>query len=271
MTNKFISKVIPPKSINSGLAFIFRNNEILINKISKESPLPYFSKGLQASVMRQHYLGIFNDIHCMCFEVDTIELSENWQFQPLKNAFEHLGETFFAIAGRALHILQWDKDHQFCSRCGIPLIVKADERAKVCPQCQLHFYPKLSPSIIVAIMRGREILLARSPRFPPGNYSVLAGFIEPGETAEEAVEREVYEEVGLTVKNIQYFGTQHWPFPDSFMLGYTADYDSGEIAIDKQEIEDARWFDIDHMPPLPSKISIARHLIDNFTAKNKSQ
>jgi NAD+ diphosphatase len=138
------------------------------------------------------------------------------------------------------------------------------QRAKQCPQCKLVNYPRLSPSIIVAVRRGNELLLARSPRFPAGMYSVLAGFVEPGETLEQAVEREVQEEVGLTVKNICYFGSQPWPFPNSLMIGYRAEYAGGEIQIDRVEIEDAGWYTAEHLPAIPSRISIARQLIEAF-------
>ena len=141
---------------------------------------------------------------------------------------------------------------------------KTDERAKICLKCGLINYPRISPAIIVAVVKKNQILLARSERFPTGFYSVLAGFVEPGETFEDCVKREVKEEVGLDVKNIRYFGSQPWPFPDSLMVGFTADYDGGKILIDKTEIKDAGWFTAHDLPQIPGKISIARRLIDWF-------
>ena len=133
-------------------------------------------------------------------------------------------------------------------------------------------YPRLAPAIIVRVQRetenGREILLARGPNYPEGWYSVLAGFVEPGENLETCVAREVYEEVGIRIKNIRYFGSQPWPFPHSLMLGFTADYVSGELTLQEEEIEDAKWFRSDNMPRLPSRMSISRHLIDNFLENN---
>ena len=142
---------------------------------------------------------------------------------------------------------------------------KQDERAKRCPKCQLLSFPRLSPAIIVMVERGRKkILLARSPHFPTKMYSVLAGFVEPGETIEECVAREIKEEVGITVENIRYFASQPWPFPNSLMLGFTAEYAEGEIKVDGVEIAEAAWFSPDAMPAIPGRISISRRLIDYF-------
>ena len=138
------------------------------------------------------------------------------------------------------------------------------ERAQVCPQCGLTAFPRLSPAIIVCIRRGEQILLARNHRFPPGRFSVLAGFVEPGETLEEAVAREVREEVGIRVRDIRYFGSQPWPFPNSLMLGFTAEYAEGELVVDESELAEAHWFTRDNLPDLPPPISIARRLIEDF-------
>jgi NAD+ diphosphatase len=177
-----------------------------------------------------------------------------------------MGETLFAVAGRAIQIIAWDRDHQFCSRCGAKTAAMAMERAKQCPECKLVTYPRLSPAIIVRVRRGDEMLLARNANWPQGRYSILAGFVEPGETLEETVEREVMEEVGLRVKNIKYFASQPWPFPNSLMLGFTADYDSGEITFNDQEIATADWFRADNLPQIPPPGSISRVLIDDFVA-----
>lgn len=144
---------------------------------------------------------------------------------------------------------------------------KNDERAKVCPSCGFVNYPRISPAMIVAVTRGREILLAKGSRFQGGFYSVLAGFVEPGETFEECVEREIKEEVGLKVKNINYFGSQPWPFPDSLMVGFTAEYAGGDITIDNKEILDAGWYTAEGLPLIPGNGSIARRLIDWYVQK----
>lgn len=185
-------------------------------------------------------------------------------FKGLREMFGFLEDDLLGLAGRANQIVNWDQAHQFCGRCGKKMTYKEDERAKICPSCDLINYPRISPAIIVAVIRDNKILLARSPRFPASFYSVLAGFVEPGESLEECVAREVKEEAGVDIKNIRYFGSQPWPFPDSLMVGFTADYAGGEILMDKTEILDAGWFAADNLPQIPGKISIARRLIDWF-------
>jgi NAD+ diphosphatase len=188
-------------------------------------------------------------------------------FEGLRKVYGRLDEDLFWLAARAVQIAEWDRTHCFCGRCGIPLRLRETERAKECPQCGLLHFPRLAPAVIVLVERGHELLMARSRHFAPGVYSVLAGFVEPGETLEEAVEREVLEEVGIRIKDIRYFGSQPWPFPHSLMIGFTATYAGGEIAINDEEIEDAGWFTADNLPGQPGKISIARRLIEWFLAK----
>jgi NAD+ diphosphatase len=188
-------------------------------------------------------------------------------FQGLRQVYGLVDEDLFCVAGRAVQIVEWGRTTQYCSSCGTRMSTKATERAKECPHCGQLFFPRLSPAIIVLVERDHQLLLARPYHFTPGMYSVIAGFVEPGETLEEAVVREVREEVGLTIKDIRYFGSQPWPFPHSLMIGFTASYAEGEISPDDTEIEDARWFTADDLPTLPGKISIARRLIDWFLAK----
>ncbi len=142
-------------------------------------------------------------------------------------------------------------------------------RAKECPDCGLVIFPRLSPAIIVLVEKEGKILLAKAVRFKEDIYSILAGFVEPGETLEEAVEREVREEVGIAIKDIRYFGSQPWPFPDSLMIGFLAKYKSGRIKIDKEEIVDAGWFSPENLPNIPGNISIARRMIDWFLSQHK--
>ncbi|WP_134586094.1 NAD(+) diphosphatase, partial [Pseudomonas aeruginosa] len=159
------------------------------------------------------------------------------------------------------------RHNRFCGNCGTRMQAQDHERVMQCPQCGLHQYPRLSPSMIVLVTRGDEVLLARSPRFVPGVYSTLAGFVEAGESVEQCVVREVREEVGVEVANLEYIGSQNWPFPHSLMLGFHAEYVSGEIVPQEDEIEDAQWFSLDALPPLPAQRSIARHLIDLYLAR----
>lgn len=173
----------------------------------------------------------------------------------------------FRLLGYAAQVGTWARQHRFCGSCGSPLRPVPGERAMVCPGCALQQYPRLSPSIIVLVSRGDELLLARSPRFVSGVYSTLAGFVEPGESIEACVRREVREEVAVELDNLRYIASQSWPFPHSLMLGFHADYAAGEIVPQPEEIEDARWFHVDALPPLPAPGSIARYLIELYLAR----
>jgi NAD+ diphosphatase len=177
-------------------------------------------------------------------------------------------DELFRAAGTALQKVEWLRTHRFCSKCGHATVRHPVHEAMACPACgHLHF-PRLAPAVIVLIERGREMLLARSPGFTPGVYSTVAGFVEPGESLEETVHREIREEVGVEVTDVRYFGSQPWPFPHSLMVGFIARWKSGEIRIDDHEIEDARWFTPEALPPaLPSPMSIARRLVEDFLAR----
>jgi NAD+ diphosphatase len=271
---KFVSGIVPPE-VRSEPAwwFIFRENKLLIYP-SPESvtlPLLFDLNELGLIVIRQTYLGQLD--HRLCYAAEVAEGTippEGMAFEGLRQVYGRLDEDLFWVAARAVQIIDWDRTHQFCGRCGVPLEIKPDERAKVCPQCGLLHFPRLAPAIIVLVERGNQLLLARSRHFMPGMYSVLAGFVEPGESLEEAVVREVKEEVGIEIQDIKYFGSQPWPFPHSLMIGFTATYAGGEISLDDKEIEDAGWFNVEKLPRIPGKISIARKLIDQFLAKKGS-
>ena len=186
--------------------------------------------------------------------------------------FAGLDSTLHAIAGRAVQIVEWDRTHQYCGACGTETLTSQTDRSRTCPECQIPMYPRLAPAMIVAVEKGDEILLARSPHFPPGIFSVLAGFVEPGESAEEAVVREVYEEAGIVVSDVRYFGSQPWPFPNSLMLGFTAQYERGEIDTDNDEIEAADWFRYDELPStFPGNISISQWLLNDFVERRRGQ
>lgn len=186
--------------------------------------------------------------------------------RDLRSLMGLLDEELWRVAGTALQFLDWDRNHQFCGRCGGPTTASETDRSRSCPRCSLHFYPRISPAIIVGIHRAGRILLARNRRYrgPHPLYSVLAGFVEPGESLEECVRREVVEEVSLELGEIRYFASQPWPFPDSLMVGFTAEYGAGEIRVDGEEILDADWFDRDTLPAIPPQGTIARRIIDSL-------
>ncbi len=270
---KFISAVVPPEQRSEhAWWFVFRGNNLLVyQEPSLVSPLYLVDLGeLGLTVLSEHYLGRLDSRPCYAAEVvEGTNPPAGMTFEGLRQLYGRLNEDLFWIAARAVQIVDWNKTHRYCGRCGVPLNTKSTERAKECPQCGLLHFPRLAPAIIVLVERGDKLLLARSRHFMPGMYSVLAGFVEPGESLEEAVMREVKEEVGLEVKDIHYFGSQPWPFPHSLMIGFTATYASGDISLDDSEIEDAGWFTIDSLPRIPGKISIARKLIDWFIEKQR--
>ena len=201
------------------------------------------------------------ELHVVSTELTEVE---GFQWLGLRSFLESIPESEFQTAGRALQILRWHFDHQFCGRCGKPTVQHTHDLAKSCITCGIDFYPRLSPCIITLITRGDECLLAWHTRSKIEKYSCLAGFIEVGESPEQTLAREVMEEVGLRVKNIRYVESQPWPFPGQLMLGYIADYDGGEITIDQNEIRAAHWFRFDQLPIVPPVTTISGRLINTF-------
>lgn len=171
-------------------------------------------------------------------------------------------EASYLLLSRARQLATWDNDHQFCGRCGTPLDTRHPiEHTKICGKCTLRHYPRISPCIIVSIRHGKRILLARGPSSPPGRFSNIAGFVEAGETLEQAVAREVKEEVGLTVSNIRYTSSQPWSFPHQLMAGFLADYESGDITPAEGEIVEADWYNYDQLPLIPPTSTISGQII----------
>ena len=224
--------------------------------------------GLGLVPLRTLYVGLLGGTPCWSAEVPAqAEAPPGTQWEGLRALFSVLDDAHFALAGRALQLVDWDRSHQYCGRCGARTEAKAEEHARVCPACQLAAYPRIAPAVMALVRRGRELLLARSPHFPPGMYSALAGFVEPGETLEQCLARELEEEVGVTATRARYFASQPWPFPHSLMIAFVCDWVSGELRPQEGEIEAAAWFDVLQLPKLPSRISIARRLIDSAAAE----
>lgn len=194
---------------------------------------------------------------------------EDYQWFSLRHLAESVSAEQFQAAGRALQIVRWHFDHQFCGRCGKPTEPHISDSAKVCKSCNLDFYPRLSPCIITLVTRGDECLLAWHARSKVEKYSCLAGFIEVGESPEQTLEREVIEEVGVRVNNIRYVESQPWPFPGQLMLGYFAEYAGGEINVDKVEIVAAKWFRYDDLPTIPPASTISGRLIRTFVRERE--
>jgi NAD+ diphosphatase len=253
-----------PKHDDSSKAywFIFNSDEMLVNVENGEIPFLEDLNELEITPMRKIYLGTLYEHPCYVAEVKENHTPEGMVFDDLRILYNLLDPQIYLLAGRAVQILNWDKNHQYCGKCGTKTKTMDHEMAKVCPDCGLINYTRISPAVITAIIRDGKLLMAKHNYGRYRRYGLIAGFVEAGETLEEAVQREILEEVGLHVKNIQYFGSQAWPFPNSLMLGFTAEYDSGEITVDGNEIAHARWFGVEELPELPSRISIARELID---------
>lgn len=243
---------------------IFLENALLI---SDQQHFPANPAEFGLRIEESHNIGRWRGISCLVAEVypPLPPLPIGWAFHPLRSLLPVLQAEIFHWASKGFQILQWAKNHRFCGRCGGRTDTKPNERAKICAQCGLTHYPRLSPAVIMRICKGQQILLSRSPHFKTGMYSIQAGFVEPGETLEDAVKREIFEETRLEIKNIRYFGSQSWPFPHSLMIGFTADYWKGELTIHKPELEDARWFHrTEKLPHLPPRLSIARQMIEDF-------
>jgi len=223
-------------------------------------------ESLHISMSHELYLGSLDGRPCYGGALETGSVfGANFNLNNLRTLFGLIPDELIWIAGRANQLIYWHTTHRYCGKCGQATEDKADERAKICPRCRHVNYPRLSPAVIVAVIKNDRILLARNQRFKMPFYSVLAGFVEPGESLEECVRREIKEEVGISVKNIRYFGSQPWPFPDSLMIAFVADHAAGEIAVDRSELKDAAWFSREDLPGIPPKISIARQLIDWFS------
>lgn len=259
----------PPQASDSDLWFVFNAGSLLVVSEGAAARVPCRREleELGLAPAPRHYLGRLGERDCFTAAAEASPgLPEHAEWQGLRRLFGRIDETLLTIAGRAIQVIQWDDTHRYCGRCGSPTVPHATERARVCAGCGLASYPRLSPAVMGLVRRGRELLLARSPHFPEGMYSALAGFVEPGETLEQTLEREVREEVGVEITNLRYFGSQPWPFPHSLMIAFVADYVSGEIVPQPGEIEAADWFGIHRLPRLPHPFSIARRLIDETVA-----
>lgn len=220
---------------------------------------PQATLAFEALAQSRHYLGQLDALDCWAYVL--AKAPAGWQPVALRTAMLQFPDPLMGLAGRAAQVLEWDRAHRHCGVCGTPTQVQMHERSRKCPACGHVAYPRLSPAMMALVWRGRELLLARAPHFAPGMFSALAGFVESGESLEECIHREVAEEVGVRVQRLRYYGSQSWPFPHSLMVAYTAEWAGGDIVRQEDEIEAADWFDIDALPAVPPRFSIAGHLI----------
>ncbi len=218
------------------------------------------------------YLGTLGGRPCYAAAVASADahVSPPLTRVPARELFDKLDAERLAAVGQALALVGWNAMHRYCGRCAAETVLHADERLRRCPRCDAHFHPRISPAVIVLVTRGHQMLLARNVRFPPGRFSAVAGFAEPGESLEQAARREVREEVGVELADLHYFGSQPWPFGRSLMIGFVAEHASGDIRVDGDEIVEAAWFSADRLPDLPPTLSIARQLINAFVSAHPS-
>lgn len=205
------------------------------------------------------------EVRTFRLDLPVIE-NEKYKMCGLRASFHKLPLDFYLKAGKCQEILYWDQNTQYCGVCGAPMQLDTDI-SKKCINCGKEVWPQLATAVIVLIHRGDEILLVRANNFRGNYYGLVAGFVETGETLEQAVEREVKEETGLTIKNLTYFSSQPWPYPCGLMVGFNADYESGELTLQRSELGAGGWFKKYSLPPIPDKVSIARRLIDNWIEK----
>ena len=256
--------LLAPQDHPAPYTFIFRGGALLVHEGDLALPADPARALTRWDDAAMHPVGLLDQRYCQAAWVDGgVQPAPGYAFVGLRALFGALDERLLGVAGRAFQIVEWARTHRFCGACGTPTEHVAGERCLRCPACGHVAYPRISPAMMVLVKKGDRILLARHAGPRATRYSPLAGFLEPGEAIEDAVHREVFEEVGLQVKDLKYFGSQSWPFPHSLMIAFTAEYAGGEIRLQEDEIVEARWFGPDDaMPPYAKGISISGALIE---------
>ncbi len=257
---------------DDALAYVFTGDALVLAEREPRA-LPwrhYRMLGIEA--VRVHSIGRHQGRDHVAVSLDASDAGEltlppGLRAAGLRQWFGELNDTDLSIAMRAIQLLEWDRTHRFCGACGARTEHMPGERARRCSSCAMSTYPRIAPAMMVMVTRGRQMLMGRGLHFPRGRYSALAGFVEAGETIEQAVVREVREEVGIEICDLRYFGSQSWPFPHSLMIAFRAEWAGGEIRIDPNELADAQWFDPAALPGIPPRLSIARALIDATLAE----
>lgn len=252
--------------------FVFYKDQILIEQQKDGYRIPIHSEPPVKIPIGStiHNIGEMNGIACKTFAIHTPISGQEApirMMQGLRNSYDILPFEEYTMGGKAFEILNWDQNSRYCPACGVPTHQISDI-GKKCPECRQEFYPHISPAIIVRINKGDSILMVRARNFRGTYYGLVAGFLEAGETLEECVHREVMEETGLRIKNLKYFGSQPWPYPSGIMIGFTADYESGEIKLQDEELSAGNFFTKDNLPEIPRKLSLARKLIDDWLEKD---
>jgi NAD+ diphosphatase len=248
---------------SAGRVFAFRGSEVLVREHDLALPGHDVRAQVTSEGIEWQAVGSYLGHACVSAALARDAAAPaGYVFKRLREMFGVLDEEGASVAGRAFQIAEWARTHRYCGACGTATVRVAEELCMKCPRCGLSSYPRISPAMMVLIRKGPSILLARNANFIAGRYSALAGFVEPGESLEATVHREVHEEVGLRVRDLKYFKSQSWPFPHSLMLAFTAEYDGGDIQVDGKEIVDAQWYGPgDTLPDIPPMDSVAGSLI----------
>lgn len=275
MTTRFVPSLVLPEAYDGEMAwFAFRGHDLIVRDPGDggfvEVPIAQGLSELGLCAVRTQVLGHFDGRPACSAEIDpAAKLPPGYSAYSLRRLFGRMDPAVIDVAGTAYQVQYWDKNHQVCSACATVLDVRSGSRCKICSKCNIEYYPRIAPAMIVLVEDGDLILLARHARLPPGMYALIAGFLEPGETLEQCVAREVLEETGIEVDNVTYFSSQPWPFPHQIMIGFFARRSGGELRVDSTELEDARFFHKDELPMLPPPITVARHLIDAWLERHK--
>lgn len=259
---------INPQNIESRV-LLYKDRMVLLNqgqdgslKVPFLQELMAYQDHFESSLQIGHWQGASMSIGAWKGQ-ELVEMGP-YSWINLRSLFAYPDESFLGMVGYGNQMLHWDRTSQYCGKCGARISLDAKEGGKICKQCGHKTYTRISPAVIMAVIKEGKILLAQSPRHRGKFHTVLAGFVEPGESLEETVLREIKEEVNIEVGNIRYFGSQSWPFPDSLMVGFMADYQSGELIPDQVEISHADWYGPQEIPIIPPPASIAHHLIQAF-------
>lgn len=271
----FVHVVTPPPDLGrEGWWFLFHEDRLLVRGEGGSTQIPYVSDPAELCLLpaRMQVFGTLDGRPCFTAELEAPPGLGGSSFRSVRSLLGQLSEEMFALAGRAFQVMDWERSNRFCGKCGRPTEPMADERAMTCPACGIQYYPRIAPAVIVAVVRDGRILLAHGRRFPSVFFSVLAGFLEAGETFEECIHRELREEVGIEVRDIRYFGSQPWPFPNTLMVGFTAEFAAGDLVIEEKEIVQAAWFGPEEVRRLqiPRAGTISRRLIDWFLSGHET-
>lgn len=256
----------------TALYFPIKERKVLVR--ADVEPSMYFNEVPEKRFLENNeiiYIGTLGDIPCHCYEIPDDIGYKNMEFLGLHELYGIIDEEMLGIASRAVQMADFFRTHQYCGLCGTLTQYVPEETGMQCNSCSHIAYPRISPAIIVSIEKDKQLLMARSPNSVIGRYGLVAGFVEPGETIEHAVHREVKEEVGVNITDLEYYASQPWPFPSSLMIAFTATHKSGDIKIDPKEIGDAKWFNVEEINTPPSKKSITGELIELFIKKHSDK